>query len=341
MILYINRGVDMETKKIGYVAAIFTVISSIIIFLILINKIKIDTSQMLLGTTSFTLFVFSGILLFFGFSLLTNMEHTILAIIDIIVAFLYAGVIILFMVVNKEDALNFYKILIYSTEAIGTIIFLTIPFLVRTQSNLHRYFKYGIVVVIAITSFLSISVINSYIKILDSKDSSMLTTYSEKQMKEMEALQNKTKIVAYGGLASFIGILCNPMIAYASSDGLGGGGSSKTPKLVSQNVATDPTMANGINQNQGINYGDMPVPEGVVANQPIVDSPPITESLNQIQENISSQPLDQVYPSPVVEEQNTNQPSVQEGQAPNQSANLNASDVAPELQFLLNNNEKK
>ena len=155
----------METKKIGYVAAIFTIISSIIIYLILIDKIKIDTSQMLLGSTGFVLFVFSAVLLFFGFSLLTNMEHTILAIIDIVVAFLYAGVIILFMVVNKEDALNFYKILIYSTEAIGTIIFLTIPFLVRTQSNLHRYFKYGIVVVIAITSFLSISVINSYIKI--------------------------------------------------------------------------------------------------------------------------------------------------------------------------------
>ena len=331
----------METKKIGYVAAIFTIISSIIIYLILIDKIKIDTSQMLLGSTGFVLFVFSAVLLFFGFSLLTNMEHTILAIIDIVVAFLYAGVIILFMVVNKEDALNFYKILIYSTEAIGTIIFLTIPFLVRTQSNLHRYFKYGIVVVIAITSFLGIGVINSYIKILDSKDSSMLTTYSEKLMKEMEALQNKTKIVAYGGLASFIGILCNPMIAYASSDGLGGGGSSKTPKLVSQNVATDPTMGDGVNQNQGINYGDMPVPEGVVANQPIVDSPPITEPLSQTQENISSQPLDQVYPSPVVEEQNTNQPLVQEEQAPNQSANLNASDVAPELQFLLNNNEKK
>ena len=102
----------METKKIGYVAAIFTIISSIIIYLILIDKIKIDTSQMLLGSTGFVLFVFSAVLLFFGFSLLTNMEHTILAIIDIVVAFLYAGVIILFMVVNKEDALNFYKILL-------------------------------------------------------------------------------------------------------------------------------------------------------------------------------------------------------------------------------------
>ena len=50
----------METKKIGYVAAIFTIISSIIIYLILIDKIKIDTSQMLLGSTGFVLFVFSG-----------------------------------------------------------------------------------------------------------------------------------------------------------------------------------------------------------------------------------------------------------------------------------------
>ena len=321
----------MEIRKIGYVAAFFTIVIGIVLFLITTGKIEIDTSEMMLGQSSFALFSISGVLIFFGFCLLTNMEHQIVAIVDIIMAFLYAGIVVLFMIMPPEDAKNNYKIILWGSIAAGALVAATVPFLVRTQSKFHRYFKYGVTGIILITTFLGIGLINSLQKVKDFSD--------------LEAIQKNSQMVEYGVLASVLGILCNPMIAYASSDGLGGGGSSSSTKLVPKNAATDPNMSDGVNPNQGINYGEMPVPEGVVANpSPEVASPvpepvapetpvvPVTPSV-PVSPEVSPIPTTTPVAAPVAE------PAV--APAPVSGASINANEVAPELQFLLNNNNNK
>ena len=340
----------MEIKKIGYVTTVLTIAIGVVLFLIMNNTIKIDTSGSLLGSTAFIMFLVPAVLIFFAFWLLTNMEHHVIAIIDIVLGVLYAGMIILFIVMPKEDAESISKFLIYGSEAAGVLALLNIPFLVRTQSKLHRYFKYLLVLLLGVTSFFGISVVNTYLDIIESGEISFFTNVSEKAQKKLADIQNKSEIAVYVGFASFLGIICNPMLGYASGDGLGGGGSSSnTPKLVPRNTATDPNMNTGINPNEGINYGDMPIPEGVVANNPtamppvgstILEAPGITP----VEQNVVINPVPAAQPVPnansVVEALNVPNPvpAPAPAVAPVPDQNINMNGVSPENPNVVNNN---
>ena len=352
----------MDIKKVGYITAGLTVIISIVIALIITGKIDVDTSKMLLGDITFIYFAIPAVLLFFSFVLLANMEHQIVAIIDVAIALLYSVFLILLLIISKEDAQNLSSIFSFINTFIFGFIAANIPFSIRTQSKLHRYLKYGIVMLIVITTFLLIGVNNSINK--------------AKNLKDLEAIQKNSEVATVMAYISFIGIICNPMIAYASSDGLGGGGSSSSPKLVPRNVATDPNMSTGINPNTGINYGDMPVPNGVVANNPTavpvqdMNVPPGFSTPQVPTPQVAPIPVQNNVPVPPVTDQllgataapvmnsnpalnstpevlNTNNsvpapvtpaPSAQLPQNPTPTVSMTASEVAPELQFLLNNN---
>ena len=352
----------MELKKIGYVTTALTIILGIVFALILAGKIKIDYSNMLLKDTTLLLFSIPAFLIFFSFCLLVNMEHTVLSIADLVMAFIYTGIIILFMIVNAENTKDFTKLLIWSSFFAGALCALNIPFLIRTQSNLHRYFKYFVALLIFITCCLSMTIITNLVKLYSG------TTIDYKVLKKKK---KNYEIAKYGAYASFIGVLCIPMIGYASSDGLGGGAKNNTPKLVPRNIATDPNMSTNINPNAGINYGNMPVPDGVVANNQVaVSTAPVptdstqntvpggaTQTISSVPEvagapqvDISSQSLNAVDQSGATTQNPIAAPIAQPTPVEtipvptnpvNQAANITANNVAPELQFLLNNNNDK
>ena len=292
----------MDIKKSGYISAILTTIIGIIVFLILEGVIKLDNTSSLINTEIIIMLAIPALLLYFAFSIFSNMEHKIIAAIDTGVAIIFGGILLILLLLKVDDKSLVSNIINYGSYISGSLCIITIPFLTRTQSTLHKYYKYFVTLLILIAILLAFGTINSLKKV--------------QNLEDLESIKNNYAFIKYVAFASFIGIICNPMIGYASSDGLGGGGEDNSPKLVPNNPTNNP--------NEGINYGPMPVPEGVVANNPnenqSIDSIPI----NQIEpENI----LPEGAPEPV--------------QDITSNTNITANEVAPELQFLLNNNDKK
>ena len=290
----------MEMKKAGYISAALVVIMGTIIFLIYMGRINVLSVDASATKSLLVLFSIPAILLFFAFCLLSNVEHKIIAYVDIGTAIIYT-IALSFIIVSFKDSTEngYYNILSIMTTIAATICATTIPFLIRTQSKIHRYYKFIAALIILITCLLSLSTINSLTNI--------------NSLNDLATLQNKIKIIEYGVFISFIGIICNPMIGYASSDGLGGGGEEKSPKLIPNNAVSNPAAP--------LNYDNVsPVETATAINTP--EGEIVSMPVQTISPNTPSEPSQNLVES---------QPA----------SNLNVDDVAPELQFLLNNNDKK
>ena len=234
----------MESRKIGYIATIMTIIIGVIVILMLNGVIDFGISSSYFTKSILEAFAIPAGILACAFVLLANEEHVLLTGLDVLVAVVYFLVLIVMLFLSQVEYINFYSIYIYIYYAAVLVLALNFPFIIRTQSHIHSIYKYGLAFVIGVTAILSIvfprNVIYSY--------------YKEKE---------KINIVKYGEYLSILGIICNPMIAYASADGRGR--KSKTNIDLIPNIGPLPDVV------------EIPIPEEITnnaqTNEEVIEKP--------------------------------------------------------------------
>ena len=324
----------MENKTLGIIGLVLVGIYMIFSFLDINDALEFLPSFLSIETISISLLLVGA-----GCWLLSNDEHVIFAYVDFVVAILFIIFCIGISFIPEENILELVKVIAYVFLGVIFILLLNVPLLVRTQSQIHRAIKYFTILLMVAFVILNLS-------------SSSLSLLGGTSLTDMSFINSGKGISRYILVLIEVLLIANPMVAVATSDGLGGG-KSKTPKLVARNQATDPNMAhNSTIQTEGINYGGMPVPDGVVANQnfnaipndnlnqyvspEIVTTPTenvvVTDSQPVTQETLEPTPV--AEPTPVVSEQVVT-PSTQ----PIPTNSMNSDDVAAELQSLTNNNQ--
>ena len=93
----------MDIKKSGYISAILTTIIGIIVFLILEGVIKLDNTSSLINTEIIIMLAIPALLLYFAFSIFSNMEHKIIAAIDTGVAIIFGGILLILLLLKVDD----------------------------------------------------------------------------------------------------------------------------------------------------------------------------------------------------------------------------------------------
>ena len=311
----------MENKSLGIIGLVLVGIYLIISILYYNNALSFLGDAFSPESIAMSLLFVAG-----GCWMISNDEHVIFAYADFVVAIMYIIFAIGICFIPTETYRELLDVIIYVHMAVNLFLILNLPLLIRTQSQLHKSIKLVTELLIVLLVIVALTSKNS---------SSLLLGFSS----------TDNNLLKYGLLVVECLLIANPMIAIVSSDGLGGA-KSKTPKLVARNQATDPNMAHTSTiQTEGINYGGMPVPDGVVANQNFnaipnnnLDQYVSPEVANTTSESVAvtnTQPVAQeVVETPVV-----NEPVVANPTQPVPTNTMNSDDVAAELQSLTNNNQ--
>ena len=310
-------------KKSGVIGIVIVALWAIAV-IITINK---SNYSFFTDTSLITSLLLPLAALTLGYYQLNNIEHVVVSILFFLIAALSTVAIAVNAIMPSS---NEFITKIYSTQlSINTYSFIILyPFLIRTQSKTHRAFKY--------LNFLFILVAAIILYILNNG--------SNQSINSLELL---IKVEVYVVIIAVALSAANPIIGYGTCDGLGGGSkSSSMPKLVPVNQATNPNLAGPNTITTGINYGNNPVPNGVVATpNPIAPAPVITPVAEPVAPVVST-PVEQtpsVEPQIIPETLDTPveslapAPTAVEQPAPPQT--LTAEEVAPELQFLINNDK--
>ncbi len=284
-------------KKFGFVGLGIIGIWLVDIF---ISRDSISSSILYGGTSSLINLLLPMISIALAYHLLNDEEHQLSAYIIFGISFL-TTIIIFFNSLLKDNEF-IEKVLNFQSTINTYALFIISPFAFRSQSDFHSKYKKGLA--IGITAIIILS------KILT------MATSSVKTVEDYKRFSSISEILIYS-VVIVVGLsIANPIVGYTFSDGVGGS-PRKMPKLVT--VPTIPDNMANMTINQGINYGNMPVPDGVVASTPMTQpQPPVPEP---VVETLDAQP---VVPAP------------EASPAPS----IDASEVAPELQFIIDNNKQ-
>ena len=294
-------------KKFGFVGLGIILIWVISIFL---NDEITGINLLTGGITNTAEMVLPIATLALAYHILSDEEHKICSYILLTVAFISTIFILLNSLIKDNELL--LKISSYQTAINIVILCISSPFAFRSKSAFHAKFKIFLAVFIALIFILSFSItfISGHIE----------TRSGLKFIFNLLSLIAKCQIIAVA--LSF----ANPIIAYTTSNG-----SHKMPKLVPvptvvENPAT-PTIT------QGINYGNLPVPEGVVASTNPVVTPQVIPTTPISEAPIETPPV----PSTQVVADNIETLEPLQESTP---TSLNVEDVAPALQFIIDDKKQ-
>lgn len=333
----------MENKNIGIIGIVLLVIYLVFSILDMNNALSFLPESFSMGEI-----LISMLLVGAGCWLLSNDEHVIFAYADFVIAILFIIFCIGITFIPAETILELAKVIVYIYGTVVFILILNIPLLVRTQSQAHRALKYVTVLFMVLLVILMLT-------------SGGLDSVLTSSILGNSLVDGQSTLIKYGFVVIEGLLLANPMVAVATSDGLGGG-RSKTPKLVARNQATDPNMAHQTTiEGGGINYGGMPVPDGVVANNntDVIPNDNLAQNITQPVETLDAPvapapaATPEVAPAPVAEPvtpQPVPTPIAAPAAAPVATPEaapatsvptnvINSDDVAASLQALINNNQ--
>ena len=324
----------MTTRRIGYVGLGVCALALILCLANIFGGTNLDFLSVLQDKL-----IYLGIsvaFMFVAFWLILQREHLITGYINLGLAAIYL-IIFLISFLAAGDTLTKLNEFTSKMLNITAIMFLiSAPFLVKTASNFHKNYKYVSVGLLVLFVIIIVLIQKSY----------TYTGYYNGNI-NYEGIIFKVRLVAVLEILCAFIIVANPIIGCVTADGSESVVRRNVPKMVPINAGTNPTMP-GVNTIQeGINYGDLPVPDGVVASNntnSIPEALPDVENktINEVLTTSNTENTSDVLIDNEVLETNPTEPALVE-EVPKIEDNNNqmkSEDVAPELQFLLNGNQE-
>ncbi len=342
----------MDNRKIGYVGLGLLGLFGIFYF-VCSHMENAYLASTLLSTLGYTI-----ILVCASFWLMINGEHEVVPFIDIVVALGFLGISIIKLLLSSKDIVNMLWLFNFNQNFTTMIMFINVPLLINSQSHIHKIYKNVLVFVIIVVCLVTFINSASLRRIADSATAENFTDVQSR----LESYKKKTEFIETLTYITAFAVILSPAIGLATSDGIGFSTGGVLPSLVPRNIATDPNMVPNNSISNSINYGNLPVPDGVVANKGINQVlnqgnsgpgadvskvPSIEEQVNSVATEVKEEvnaPVEELKETPAsnsnVVDLSTQAPK-EEKPAPTTNVEMKASDVAPELQFLLNGEDNK